>query len=61
MPTKPSFESIQLFDLTAVVGGCHKKQQCPPCCPPCPQPQAAPAPSGGPEISTSVQISGYGA
>lgn len=60
----PNFDAISLADLTAVIGGCGKKtQQCCPC--PCPPPQAAaqgPAPSGGggTEITTNVQMTGYG-
>ena len=57
MPTKPSFQFISLADLNAVIGGCGKKQP-----PPQPQPQQCcpQPPAGGPEIATSVQISGYG-
>jgi len=61
MLTKPNFAftSVSLNDLNAVIGGCHKQQ----CCP-CPQPQPAPAapapaPQAGPDIQTSVQITGY--
>lgn len=56
MPNKPSFQTIQLADLAAIIGGCGKKQQPPP---QQPAPQPLP-PAGGPEISTNVQISGYG-
>jgi len=59
MPTtQPAFESLSLSELTGVQGGCHKKKQACPCPPPA-APPAAP-PSGGPEIATSVQITGYG-
>jgi hypothetical protein len=57
MPT--TFESIALTDLSSVQGGCGKKRcQCPP--PPPPQ-QAAPSPSPQTEITTNVQMTGFGA
>lgn len=60
MPTTPKFDAISLADLNAVTGGCGKKKQC--CCPPPPQPAPAPPPSGGggTEITTNVQMTGYG-
>ncbi len=63
MPTTPNFDAISLADLTAVIGGCGKKKQQ---CPSCPPPQAAPQgppPSGGggTEITTNVQMTGFGA
>jgi hypothetical protein len=60
MPTTPNFESISLLDLSAVQGGCGKKKQCPQCPPPQPAPPAAPAPSAGTEITTNVQMTGFG-
>jgi hypothetical protein len=53
--TQPLLESIDLSDLAGVSGGCHKKKSCPP-----PAAPPAPPPSAGPEITTNVQISGYG-
>ncbi|MBA2539250.1 MAG: hypothetical protein H0V17_06420 [Deltaproteobacteria bacterium] len=60
MPTTPSLESISLLDLSSVQGGCKKKQQpCPPC-PACPPPAAPPSGGGGTEITTNVQMTGFG-
>jgi hypothetical protein len=56
MPT--TFETIVPTDLSTVQGGCGKKKQC---CPPCPPPQqAGPAPSPQTEITTNVQMTGFG-
>jgi hypothetical protein len=56
MPTT-TFASIDIADLSTVQGGCGKKK----CqCPPPPPPQAAPAPAGGTEITTNVQMTGFG-
>jgi hypothetical protein len=57
MPTT-TFEAIALADLSTVQGGCGKKK----CqCPPPPPPQAPPpAPMGGTEITTNVQMTGFG-
>lgn len=57
---KPTFQSIQLADLSAITGGCHKKSAPPPCPPPQAPPPCPPPQGGAPEISTSVQITGYG-
>lgn len=60
MPTTPTFEAISLSDLSFVQGGCGKKKcQCPPPAPP-PAAPPAPAPMGGTEITTNVQMTGYG-
>lgn len=57
MPITP-FEAIALDHLTAVTGGCGKKKcQCPP---PPPQQAAPAAPAGGTEITTNVQMTGFG-
>lgn len=59
MPTTPDFSAISLVDLTSVTGGCGKKK-CPQ--PPPPPQQPMPAPSGGgTEITTNVQMTGFGA
>jgi len=56
MSTTPTFDAISLTDLSAVTGGCKKKEcNCPP-----PSQQAA-APMGGTEITTNVQMTGFGA
>ncbi len=61
MPTTPTLASISLADLSAVTGGCGKKCQCPPPPPPQPAPAPAPAGGGGTEITTNVQMTGFGA
>jgi hypothetical protein len=64
MPITPTFDSISLADLSSVQGGCGKKQcQCPPPAPPpqAPPPAPAAAPMGGTEITTNVQMTGFGA
>jgi len=61
--TSPSFESIDLADLSSVQGGCGgKKKQCCSCAPqaiaiaaPAPAPMAPPPPRES--ISTSVSVS----
>lgn len=61
MPTTPIFDSISLADLDAVTGGCGKKRGCCPPPPSAPAPGPAPAPMGGaPEITTNVQMTGFG-
>lgn len=59
MPTTPTFDAISLTDLSAVTGGCGKKK-----CAACPPPQQpapmGPPPSGGTEITTNVQLTGFG-
>jgi hypothetical protein len=58
MPTT-AFAPISLADLHAVTGGCGKKKEAPP--PPPPQQAAPPPPGGGQtEITTNVQMTGFG-
>ncbi|MBX3156666.1 MAG: hypothetical protein KF773_11740 [Deltaproteobacteria bacterium] len=68
---KPTFDAVDVSLLSAVTGGCKKKScDCPPPAPPAaaaaaavipmpyPVPQASPR-RGGPEVETSVQMSGF--
>lgn len=60
MPTTPTFDAISLSDLSAVTGGCGKKK-CGSCPPPPPAAPMGPPPSGGgTEITTNVQMTGFG-
>jgi hypothetical protein len=60
MPTTPTFDAISLTDLSAVTGGCGKKKcaSCPP--PQQPAPMGPPPSGGGTEITTNVQLTGFG-
>lgn len=60
MPTT-AFAPISLVDLSAVTGGCGKKKECPACPPPQPAPAAPPQGPGQTEITTNVQMTGFGA
>ncbi len=61
MPTTPTFDAISLTELSAVTGGCGKK--CGSCSPPPQQaaPMGPPPSGGGTEITTDVQLTGFGA